>query len=168
VPVVSAIRASSLAMVLVTATTFVGGGGWMAGRTTDRNDAAPALPAPAAAPAPVVQGHGAHAHHAHHVEGPSTRPAAGRHHDHDCENGVCRCDSRCPPRRSGPCGGAMRSCQGAGDEAGLGPGPVRPFLLSAAFVPGPGFERLGPPDSPFVAVTRAPEPVAPPPRTSSI
>jgi hypothetical protein len=156
-------------MVLVTATTFVGGGGWMAGRTTDRNDAAPALPAPTAAPAPVVQGHGAHAQHAHHVEGPSARPAAaGRHHDHDCANGVCRCDSRCPPRRSGPCGGAMRSCQGAGDAAGLGPGPVRPFLLSAAFVPGPGFERLDRPESPFVAVTRASEPVAPPPRTFSI
>lgn len=156
-------------MVFVTATTFVGGGGWMAGRATDRNEAAPPLPVPAAAPAPVAQGHGAHAHHAHHAEGRSTRPAtAGGHHDHDCENGVCRCDSRCPPRRSGPCGGAMRSCQGAGDEAGLGPGPVRPFLLSASFVPGPGFERLGPPDAPFVAVTRASEPVAPPPRTSSI
>ncbi len=62
----------------------------------------------------------------------------------------------------------MRSCQGAGDEGGLGPGPVRPFLLSVAFVPGPGFERLDRPESPFAAVTRAPEPVAPPPRTFSI
>ena len=165
-PVVTATRASSLAMVLVTATTFIGGGGWMAGRTTDRNDAV----APQPAPAPPVEVHGEHhGHHAPRATEPSAGPAAaGRHHDHDCANGVCRCDSRCPPRRSGPCGGAMRSCPGADDEAGLGPGPVRLFLLSAALVPGPGFERLDRPESPFVAVTRASEPVAPPPRTSSI
>jgi hypothetical protein len=62
----------------------------------------------------------------------------------------------------------MRSCQGGGGEAGLSPGPVRPFLLSAAFVPGPGFERLDRPDSPFAAVTRALEPAPHPPRSSSI
>ena len=62
----------------------------------------------------------------------------------------------------------MRSCSGEGQDAGLGPGSQRPFLLSAVAMLGPGFEHLTEPDPPFVAATRALEPVSPPPRTSSI
>lgn len=62
----------------------------------------------------------------------------------------------------------MRSCSGEGRDAGLGPAPLRPFLLSAVAMLAPGFEHLTQSDPPFVAVTRALEPVSPPPRTSSI
>jgi hypothetical protein len=193
VPIVSATRASSLAVVLVTTTGFAGGGGWMAGRAPapvaavdvasvdeaahehaghsghaadDSSSAKVPAPAPAAA-----ESHGEHhAHHAHHAPEPSAARAdsAPKHHGHDCEKGICRCDSRCPARRSGHCGGALRSCSGDGQDSGLAPGPLRPFLLSSVAVLAPGFEHLGQPDPPFVAVTRSLEPVSPPPRTSSI
>jgi hypothetical protein len=166
---------SSLVMVLVTATGFVGGGGWTAGRTSApvaadehaRHSGHVPSDAPAATTT-AAQSHGEH--HAHHTPQPSTARAdsAPKHHSHDCEKGICRCDSRCPPRRSGPCGGVLRPCSGAGQDAGLGPGPMRPFLLSAVAMLAPGFERIRPPDPPFVPVTRALEPVSPPPRASSI
>jgi hypothetical protein len=176
-------------MVLVTATGFVGGGGWTAGRasapvaaedeatvdemmTADEHaghsghattDPAPSAPEPAAVPSPGE-------HHAHHTPAAAAArtDAARPQHDHDCEKGICRCDSRCPPRRSGPCGGALRPCSGGGQDTGLGSSPSRPFLLSAAAVLAPGDERLEPREAAFVLVTRALEPVSPPPRASSI
>jgi hypothetical protein len=163
VPITSANRASSLVMALVTATGFAGGGGWTAGRTMP----AAVDVAPAAADAANPDAHAGHGqHHGHHA---AHAPAgAAAHHSHDCEKGICRCDSRCPPRRSGPCGGAMRSCSGDGQDAGLGPGPMRPFLLSAVAELAPGFDRLARPDVASTPPSRALDVVSPPPRPSSI
>ena len=176
-------RASSLAVLLVVITGSVGGAGWTAGRQLR----------PAAGPdvvtADVTSGHDAHAGHAGHEahDAPAPRPAAEAehaghhghaapetaagatrraHHDHDCENGVCRCDSRCPSRRSAPCGGALRSCPSGGEDAGATPGPARPFVLPAALVLAPQGGRLDLPDASFVPNGRALEPTSPPPRTS--
>jgi hypothetical protein len=180
VPIGSATRASSLAMVLVTATGFAGGGGWTAGRAPEPvvvDDAAVEamtadphaghVPSDPGAPAPIAAAT-SHEHHAHHGPAAQTKTAATHHHSHDCEKGICRCDSRCPPRRSGPCGGVMRSCSGDRQDVGLGPGPLRPFLLSAMAVPAPGFDRLAPPNANFTPLTRALELFSPPPRASSI
>jgi hypothetical protein len=176
--IVPATRASSLLMVIVTATGFAGGGGWGVGRAP-----APAAVDKDATPSPAVETHAGHVradpaaataavpsheHHAQHAPQSSAIPAGStaKHHSHDCEKGICRCDSRCPPRR--PCGGAMRSCSGDGQDAGLGPGPLRPFLLSAVAVLAPAFDRLARPDAASTPLTRALDVVSPPPRPSSI
>lgn len=62
----------------------------------------------------------------------------------------------------------MRSCSGDGQDAGLGPGPLRPFLLSAVAMLAPVDGRLDPQEAAFVPLTRTLEPVSPPPRPSSI
>jgi hypothetical protein len=165
--------ASAMTVLVVITTGFAGGGGWMSGRTSDR---VPTADVPTAdAPTDAHAGHhpqaanDTSAHHSHH--GPQAGPTEnGGHksHGHGCENGVCRCDSKCPPRRSGPCGGALRSCSGSGDEAGVGPGPARPFLLSASIRPQPVFDCTRRPDATFVPLTRDLEPVSPPPRTSAV
>jgi hypothetical protein len=164
VRIAAAMRGSSLVMVFVTATGFAGAGGWTAGRTPEAVAVDDPAPAPAAAAAP------SHAHHAHHAPETAARTETGarHHHNHDCENGICRCDSRCPPRRSGPCGGTMRSCSGGGQDTGLGPGPIRPFLLSAVAVLAPGFDRLDRLDTDSTPLTLAREPFSPPPRSSSL
>ena len=164
--IVRATRASALVMVLVTSTGFAGGGGWSAGRTPAAH--APSDASNAAAPA-AAAAVASHEHHAHHAPTPAAHAkTASHHHGHDCENGICRCDSRCPPRRSGPCGGALRPCSGGGQEPAAGPGPVRPFLLSAFAVLAPTAGRLEPQEAVLVPLTRSLDPFSPPPRVSSL
>jgi hypothetical protein len=172
VTTVRARRACSLAVLVVVTTGFAGGRGWVTGRV--EASPIPEPPAEQHAGRDEHAGHGsqaadaAPAHHGH--EGHHATPQAAdghKSHGHDCENGVCRCDSKCPPRRSGPCGGALRSCSSSGDEAGAGPGPARPFLLAAGLGPRLIFDSTRLPDATFLRLSRDLEPVSPPPRTSA-
>jgi hypothetical protein len=172
-------RVSSMTVLLAMTTGFVGGRGWMAGRSAGHTVAVPATveahaghhsetgnstPPPAATVADAHPGHVPDAPDAARGDDGADR----KHHGHDCDKGVCRCDSRCPSRRSGPCGSALSPCHGGEDEAGANPGPVRPFLLPPAVLLQPVFERHGRPDVAFLPATRALEPSSPPPRTSSV
>jgi hypothetical protein len=178
-------RASAVAVLLATTAGFTGAGGWSAGGTG-------VLPAPE--PPVTVEPHDTHrghhgtaesdpppaavadAHHAHHQpqgeETPQAAPAAagghGAHHGHDCKNGVCRCDSRCPSRRSRPCGDALSPCSGTGDDAAGNPGPVRPFVLPTVLRVAQALEGRHWPDVTIIPVACDLVPASPPPRASSL
>jgi len=167
-----------MAVLIVTATSLLGGAGWAAGRTRRPVQASieeKGATAEAARPAAAVVTDAHAHHHAGHPPGAAAPVAAAARHDahghghgHDCENGVCRCDSRCPPRRSGPCGGALRSCAGGDEDAAVGPEAARPFLLSARLHLRPALDSIRRSDPSSLPLSRDLEPVSPPPKTASV